>query len=314
MKNFINLLPLLSCMIMAFILSACKEDNIEQSVDLTIPDDTNQEDPSNSDEPSSNNYVLLSATEKSVNLNITTLELSNPIYEIDKWSGKTVLKSYDKYGESSYYSFIYELPDNVTCYCPSLYDIECTLNSRHLISETKIGRESYIYEYDSRNRPITITSQYGTSAQSKQTVSLTYDNTFNIISKKMTDYKGEILDEISVEYTAIPAKTIPLQCLDVTVGNIFDHFHKWPFTETGLYGNVIPLYLIQRIIYSNGREIEFDYTLDNKGYVIEMIKKVYGASSTSISIWNFEWKSVSTPSYTNWLFSDITSPYYRYLQ
>ena len=65
---------------------------------------------------------------------------------------------------------------------------------------------------------------------------------------------------------------------------------------------------------NSGAEIEFDYTLDRNGYVTRMVKKNYGASKTYISTWNFEWKEVSTPSYTNWLFSDVTSPYYRYLQ
>lgn len=310
MRKSIYSMLLFPCMAIAFSFSACGEEHIEQSMGITIPTGTDQdENSSDSDESSSNNYVLLSATEIS-SVNVALDEFSNPIYEV--YRGRSVLKSYDRYDEASYCTFTYSLPYNVAMHCPSLYDVECTVNEKGLISEAAIGRELHIYEYDSRNRPVMITVQYGSLVV--QFVELAYDDKFNIIGYKKTDDEGKIIDEAEIEYTTIPSKAIPLQCLDVSVGDIFGCFYEWPFIEMGLYGNVIPLYLIQRIVYTDGAEIEFDYTLDRNGYVTRMVKKNYGASKTYISTWNFEWKEVSTPSYTNWLFSDVTSPYYRYLQ
>lgn len=63
----------------------------------------------------------------------------------------------------------------------------------------------------------------------------------------------------------------------------------------------------------SGFEFEYDYTLDKNGYVETMTQIRYDASETFFSTYTFEWTPVSTPSYTNWLFSDIGSPYYRYL-
>lgn len=72
------------------------------------------------------------------------------------------------------------------------------------------------------------------------------------------------------------------------------------------------MYLVDKISY-NDTEIVYDYTLDKNGYVIKMVETKYLVSGTYINTYTFEWRAVSTLSYSNWLFSDIGSPYYRYL-
>jgi len=274
-----------------------------------IPDDNED---SESDDTSNAICVLASVVSESrlpSGTTTTTKIFESPIYEVNKWNSQTVLKSYKNEGSS--YSFVYDLPNKVFYY-PPYYDVECIL-SAGLISEVKIGGESHTFEYDNKRRLISRTLQYGSEIQVEE---FTYDGKFNMVGYKRTR-NDEILYEAEIEYTKTPAKTIPLQCLDSSFGNVFnDVFSGWSFLEMGLYGNTIPLYLIERILYkSSGEEVEkvFEYSLNRTGYVVEMVEMDYRSSGTFITTYTFDWEAVSVPTYTNWLFSDIASPYYRYL-
>lgn len=274
-----------------------------------IPDDNED---SESDDTSNAICVLASVVSESrlpSGTTTTTKIFESPIYEVNKWNSQTVLKSYENEGSS--YSFVYDLPNKVFYY-PPYYDVECIL-SAGLISEVKIGGESHTFEYDNKRRLISRTLQYGSEIQVEE---FTYDGKFNMVGYKRTR-NDEILYEAEIEYTKTPAKTIPLQCLDSSFGNVFnDVFSGWSFLEMGLYGNTIPLYLIERILYkSSGEEVEkvFEYSLNRTGYVVEMVEMDYRSSGTFITTYTFDWEAVSVPTYTNWLFLDIASPYYRYL-
>lgn len=296
-------------------LVACDtEENNENEVENEwneneIPDDNED---SESDDTSNAICVLASVVSESrlpSGTTTTTKIFESPIYEVNKWNSQTVLKSYKNEGSS--YSFVYDLPNKVFYY-PPYYDVECIL-SAGLISEVKIGGESHTFEYDNKRRLISRTLQYGSEIQVEE---FTYDGKFNMVGYKRTR-NDEILYEAEIEYTKTPAKTIPLQCLDSSFGNVFnDVFSGWSFLEMGLYGNTIPLYLIERILYkSSGEEVEkvFEYSLNRTGYVVEMVEMDYRSSGTFITTYTFDWEAVSVPTYTNWLFSDIASPYYRYL-
>lgn len=308
--------------------SSCGSDG-EDQVDTQPPygqggtgtdTDGSQDSEGNDDEgdagvvPTTANYVLAAAIEKTrypSGSTVTSNRFSTPVYEINEWSGRTVLKSYGTYSESRTFEFVYDLPDGVMRRW-SLYDSEYTLENS-LISEGRLETgERETYEYDSRNRLVSVTVRFGSH---EEITRFTYDDKYNITGYEIYG-DGELTSKGEVEYTSVPAKTFPLQCLN---GNLFGVFDNCAFLESGLYGNTMPLYLIRKVtktsFIGSGEisETEYEYTLDDNGYVSAMTGRWYSNSGTYIYEWNFEWQRVSTPSYTNWLFSDIGSPYYRYL-
>lgn len=317
MEKFLERISLCGCVLALVIaLSSCGEDEPNESDDLfepEIPENNQENDNTQSEESMSGNYVLYSAVEKTIYASggaITMQQFCNPEYEVNPWSGRTVLKSYDKYNDCPYCTFTYNLPNSV-CFESSTNKMNCTLNIKGLISTAETHWESYDFEYDAKNRLTSATIKVASEIHEKK---YSYDNLYNIIGYKRI-LNGEVINETKVEYTTILAKTIPLQLL---AGNEMWLLFEVPFMEMGLYGNSIPLYLIDRIVTksSTGEEIEtvYEYKLNSNGYVEEMTAMDYRASQTFISKWEFEWLEVSTPSYTNWLFSDITSPYYRYIK
>lgn len=296
--------------------AACgTEDNNENEVENEWNEnDTPEDDKDPENDDASDAICVLASVVKEDRLpsgtTTTTKIFDSPIYEVNKWNSRTVLKSYKSSGSS--YSFVYDLPNSVSYY-PPYYDMECTLNSGGIISEAKIGRESHTFEYDNKHRLICRTMRYGSEIQVEE---FSYDGKYNMVGYKRTR-NDEILCEAEIEYSTIPAKTIPLQCFDSSFGSVFnDVFSGWSFLEMGLYGNTIPLYLIERIVYkSSDEEVEktFEYSLNRSGYVVEMVEMDYRSSGTFITTYAFDWEAVSVSTYTNWLFSDIASPYYRYL-
>ena len=310
MEKFLERISLCGCVFALVIaLSSCGEDEPNGSDDLfepEIPENNQENDNTQSEESMSGNYVLYSAVEKTIYASggaITMQQFCNPEYEVNPWSGRTVLKSLNGY------VFTYDFPNSV-----STTEMSCTLNIAGLISSAETHWESYDFEYDAKNRLTSATIKVASEIHEKK---YSYDNLYNIIGYKRI-LNGEVINETKVEYTTILAKTIPLQLLDASARNEMWLLFKVPFMEIGLYGNSIPLYLIDRIVTktSTGEEIEtvYEYKLNSNGYVEEMTVMDYLASQTFISKWEFEWLEVSTPSYTNWLFSDITSPYYRYIK
>ena len=294
--------------------AACDtEENNENEVENEWNEnDTSEDNEDLENEDVSNANCALSSVVEETRYSSGTIRTSkifdSPVYKVNKWNNQTVLISYENSGSS--YNFEYDLPNSVS-YHPPYSDAECTLNSIGLISETKIGRESHTFEYDNKRRLIRRTMQYGSEIQIEE---FTYDGKYNIVGYKRTR-NDEVLDEAEIEYTKTPAKTIPLQCFGSA--NVFhDVFSGWSFLEMGLYGNTIPMYLVERIIHKRyGEEVEkvFEYSLNRNGYVVEMVEMDYHPSETFITTYTFDWKAVSVPTYTNWLFTDIASPYYRYL-
>lgn len=315
--NQTSILVLCMSFLMAFNLISCGENDSPN--ELEEDNSSNNQDLDESEEEvSKDNYVLHSVVETtriSTGETVVTKIFYNPVYEVNAWSGRTVLKSYDKYSESPYSQFKYALPDVVTKYNSS-FTMECSLNSASIVM-AKIGREKYTYEYDTKNRLIKITSQYGDLDHDVQIREFKYDNTFNLIGYKLS-IDDKLVEEAAIEYSAIIARTIPLQCYDLSYGNIFSYLGDADLLAMGFLGNSIPLYLVKRILFkdynaNSENEKVFEYEVNQQGYVVEMMVMDYRATQTFISTWKFEWEKVLTPSYINWLFSDITSPYYRYL-
>lgn len=272
---------------------------------------------SNTEESSSKNYVLLSVTEKIRNpsgMTSMSIYFSNPIYNVESWTGKTVLESYDWLDGARHYNYAFFVSDNsITCsHGTEKHDtFEYILNSDKRIVKAECGAELYSYSYDSRNRLTTIKSSFAGSAS--QVEELSYDDKYNLIGYKRKDENEEIFEFATIEYTTYPTKSMPWEYYDVLSDICIDSY----LLEQGFFGNTIPMYLVKRIVLNSlGAESEkiYEYTLDKNGYVIEMIEMDYRTDMTFITTWNFEWKEVSVPSYSNWLFSDVGSPYYRYLQ
>ncbi len=283
----------------------------ETDVSLNPNDPNYPNDPDNPDNPNSptsGNYVLASIKETERFPNGTTLNkliFSNPIYNVV--SDYNVITSYKNFTGDIKYNYL--SGNSMTCdpHWNSFYS--CSL-TRGLISEIVINQlEKETFEYDSKYRLISVTTQEGADTYSE---TFSYDG-YNVIGSKYSK-NNVFVSETKIEYTTIPAKTIPLQFFDDPMlhGMVFFHEPYWVFMEKGAFGNSIPMYLIHRITYGD-YEIIYDYTLNKNGYVVKMETKRYQAGGSYFSTYSIEWQEVGVPSYTNWLFSDIGSPYYRYL-
>lgn len=235
---------------------------------------------------------------------------SNPIYSVDGWFAKTVLKSYNS--NIGNYSYSYSFPNSFSGKTPNS-EISCTYdNYRSHITKVTIGRENMNFEYDNKNRLTSVTVYYGSSLEA--TDKYTYDDKYNVIRFQRIN-GSNILIDTKFEYTQISAKGIPLQCFSSATSSLGVLFNQnlFPFLEIGAFGNSIPMYLISKVVESDGTERLFDYVTDN-GWVVNMTEKVYMTSGTYIYSYDISWDAKSRASYTNWLFSDEGSPYYRYLK
>lgn len=317
MKSIVKYLLFASIMLpIGFTIQSCERDN-EHISDHKLPEDIK----SDSDDPNpgeaSGNYVLLSVTEKNIypsGMVLTNKNFSNPFYKVESYTGRTVLESYDMFDGSRHYEYTYSVRENsiVCSHGTGLYDTyEYTLNSDKRIVKAECDEELYSYSYDSRNRLISINSSYAGS--NHQIEELSYDDKYNVIGYTRKGENGETLRKAIIEYTTYPTKSMPWNYYDVLSDIRIDSY----LLEQGFFGNTIPIYLVKRIAFnSSGSESErvYEYTLDKNGYVIEMREIDFRTDMKFITTWNFEWKEVSIPSYSNWLFSDVASPYYRYLQ
>lgn len=264
------------------------------------------------------NYVLWKVNEHTrfssgVQTSITIF--SQPKYEYNNWLNYTVLTGTQRsQDDGSPMVYTYNLPNSATLHYSSLSS-DYELNNRLIIEYETTGSGSTCQYYDSKNRLVREEHLYKSDLTYYY---YTYDNSYNITGiarEKGTDR----IATLDIEYTDIPAKTIPLQNF-CSSALITDGCFRvdWPLMEAGLYGNCIPLKLIKRIksatSWGDETEFEYEYTLNKAGYVEEMIEYQYMSSGTSITTLTFEWKKLDNHSYTNWLFSDIGSPYYRDLQ
>lgn len=330
MEKLFYRLFLASVIAMSLFFTSCGDDEPDEPEIPGIsqpPDTPNHPDtPETPDQPGPTirqNKVLLSATVRersSSGWTTEQMEFHSPEYSVNRYNKYTILESYSSGDTSPYSEFSYNLPTKVRLIplgderLYRDYTLGDYLNHLLIKEYQSVGSPKHTFEYDTKRR---VKSCYVEEKNSKSTYEYTFDNTFNMIGcRRIID--GEIFYKSEISYTTIPAKTIPLQLLDVSSSDIFLLAEvDWPLMEAGFYGNSIPLYLVDSVIftYNSGEEVEFtyDYELDKDGYVTSMECRKYTNTGTSIDKWTFTWQSVTTPSYTNWLFGDEGSPYYRYL-
>ncbi len=322
-----------SVIAMSFFLTSCGDDEPDEPEmpgTSQTPDTPNRPDtpdtPETPDQPEPTgrqNKVLLSATVRERSSSGWTTEereFHSPEYSVNRYNKYTVLESYSNDDTSPYLEFSYNLPTKVrlTPLGDEVLHRDYTLGDYLdylLIKEYQsVGSPKRTFEYDTKRR---VRYSYVEEKNSKSTYEYTFDNTFNMIGCRRI-INGEVFYKSEITYTTIPAKTIPLQLLDVSGLDIFLLAEvDWPLMEAGFYGNSIPLYLVDSVIFTDHRgaeiELTYDYELDKDGYVTTMECRKYTNTGTSIYKWTFTWQTVTTPSYTNWLFGDEGSPYYRYL-
>lgn len=236
-----------------------------------------------------------------------TDELSNFNYETEPYSQKTVLTSY----KDNRYK--YSLPEEViNSSGSSNTEYQFAAIGRTRIASYKSGWTVGKYDYDSAGRLITIT-ETEFSDIAKRTY--TYDNTYNIIRYERT-FNGRRTDAATIHYTSIKAKCAPLQILtEKSVFSLTSYTEPWAFFDAGLFENSLPLYLIDKIVHDNGTEFQYKYTTNQEGYVTQMEEYKYLTDGVYISTYDIVWEPVNNGSvtYSYWLYKDIGSPYYRYL-
>lgn len=311
LKRFLSVAALLFMgLTLSCTLTACGDDDPPASDDKPItpvtpdtPDDPEPEEPSSK-------YMVISSIIDTDNLSGVPLEkFASPKYGVASWLGKTVLEGYDTY------TFKYNFPKTATMKCDYEYGsddiIDYTLATDHVTSFTGINSGDGELVYDSKMRLTTVKVALGSL---RWEYSYKYDNTFNIIESKAT-HQGEVLkyNSAKINYTTIPAKCAPLQWL-VSPTSVMDVTKPWAFFEAGLFGNTMPLYLIDSVIFDDGTEVEYSYITNRDGYVTQMREDKYMPNYHYIHTYDITWESVSTPTYSNWLFNDESSPYSRYLK
>lgn len=303
------MMALMLSMSFSSILLSCGDDDDEQSPQGN--NISNNKDGTDTVKTDKSGYYIIKTINKETRYPSGSIynstEVETPVYTVNSWLGKTVMTSYN--GTSGKYEFTYSFPNNITCTRPYTKDKFVYSLDNGLVKKMDVGRESTTYEYDSRNRLTSATYQYGDAIET-MTDTYTYDG-YNMVEYKRTR-DNDTLFYTKIEYTQIPAKTIPFQFFCDGLSGLFSIF-DWTVMETGAFGNSIPVYLIKKIIDGETERV-YEYEFDKNNNVIEMKETRYDVSSTFISTFQIEWEAVSRPSYTNWLFSDQGSPYYRYIK
>lgn len=229
--------------------------------------------------------------------------LSNPVYETAQWLGKTVLTSYESYSD---WSYTYDFPNkavmksgSAVCTYKLDYDYATDFTSRD---------EDGTFQYDNKGRMTVATISYGSQTSEDR---YTYDRAYNVVRyERVTNGHSGLGCDIS--YTDINAKCAPLQWL-VGSGDWSSVLRPWAFYEAGIFRNSLPSKLVDAISQDDGVEIEYDYRLNDNGYVTRMVEHKFMSSGTYITTYDIKWRKTSIPSFSNWLFNDEGSPYYRIL-
>lgn len=309
LKRFLSVAALLFMgLTLSCALTACGDDDPPASDDKpsnpVTPDTPDDPEP----EAPSSKYMIISSIIETDNLSGVPREIfANPKYNIAPWLRKTVLEGYDTY------TFKYNFPRTATMKCDYEYGsddiIDYTLATDHVTSFTGINSGDGELVYDSKMRLITVKIALGSK---RWEYSYMYDNTFNITEYKAT-HQGDVIESAKINYTSIPAKCAPLQWMFSTP-YLMPDTQPWAFFEAGLFGNTMPLYLIDSVTFGDGTEVEYSYITNHDGYVTQMREDKYMPNYHYITTYDITWESVSTPTYSNWLFNDESSPYSRYLK
>lgn len=195
------------------------------------------------------------------------------------WCERPVLESFE-YGDGEDVlkcRFVYALPSYVYLYAGDDC-IKMSLNKDGYIKDIKLDKcDTFAFEYDSKGRLVEQIDIYrdGDSAPSYQTWTYSYDSSSNLVAY------NDCGCEYNIEYTSIPAKTIPLQYWSNTLQCVMFWF-EMPLLEAGLLGTAVPQCLVKRIfgVDEDGySEIVYSYKVNANGYVKEM--KAIWSSETS---------------------------------
>lgn len=318
MKKFIfSLLPIFMVAALCMCLTSCgggdDDPNLSDPPVVTGNENQNGEQTTGS---TSNYYVVQSIIEESrLPSGTTTVSTiySDPVYEQSATDGRPRIKSYND--RSDKITFTYSANGILESSTNSLIrDLNYTLETGFSLNTGRISKYVYEYgdgeihtcEYDSKNRLIKEKITFGSEVTND---TYTYDDAYNMIGYQRT--RGtSTLQKKTIEYTTIRAKHIPLR------DGVKDGLDHWGvLDDIGAFGHSVPMYLIKRVINALSGEVEkdYDYILDNNGYVTKIVEYNYGSTGTSINTYIVKWTPSNTkPSYASWLLNDIGSPYTRY--
>lgn len=186
------------------------------------------------------------------------------------WCERPVLESFE-YGDGEDVMkcrFVYALPSYVYLYAGDDC-IKMSLNKDGYIKDIELDKyDTFAFEYDSKGRLVEQTDIYrdGDAAPSYQTWTYSYDSSSNLVAY------NDCGCEYNIEYTSIPAKTIPLQYWSNNLQGVMFWF-EMPLLEAGLLGTAVPQCLVKRIsgVDEDGsEEIVYSYKVNANGYVKEM--------------------------------------------
>ena len=186
------------------------------------------------------------------------------------WCERPVLESFE-YGDGEDVlkcRFVYALPSYVYLYAGD-HCIKMSLNKDGYIKDIELDKyDTFAFEYDSKGRLVEQTDIYrdGDAAPSYQTWTYSYDSSSNLVAYNVDGC------EYNIEYTSIPAKTIPLQYWSNNLQGVMFWF-EMPLLEAGLLGTAVPQCLVKRIsgVDEDGsEEIVYSYKVNANGYVKEM--------------------------------------------
>lgn len=186
------------------------------------------------------------------------------------WCERPVLESFE-YGDGEDVlkcRFVYALPSYVYLYAGDDC-IKMSLNKDGYIKDIEFDKyDTFAFEYDSKGRLVEQTDIYrdGDAAPSYQTWTYSYDSSSNLVAY------NDCGCEHNIEYTSIPAKTIPLQYWSNNLQDVMFWF-EMPLLEAGLLGTAVPQCLVKRIsgVDEDGsEEIVYSYKVNANGYVKEM--------------------------------------------
>lgn len=315
MEKLLKFLMLLFISTLSLTFTSCGDDN-PTTVIPQEPVEPDDQKPASTAHP---NKILLNIVESYSYSQGTTYEMNvyhTNKYEVNNWSKRTVITSFTLSGDDPW-EYYYNLPYSIS-FSYWGFNNKLTLSDQYVFVEKQEGtagsEPSYYYTYDSKARLVERTMSVGSR------IVYDYDDNYNII--KISKYRdGKLEQECKITYNDKISKTIPLQCYATGMNNFnLPGEYNVNLYEAGFYGVSIPINLMSRVIVDSyigdcqRTEYEYKYTFDSDGYVETMTEYRYDNIETFISKYKFTWEPVSVSTYTNWLFNDVRSPYYRLLQ
>ena len=171
----------------------------------------------------------------------------NASYISVDWCERPVLESFEyvEGGEDLLKCrLVYALPSYVYLYAGDEC-IKMSLNKDGYVKDIELDKyDTFVFEYDSNGRLVEQTDIYrdGDAAPSYQTWTYSYDSSSNLVAY------NDCGCEYNIEYTSIPAKTIPLQYWSNNLQDVMFWF-EMPLLEAGLLGNIldIPIFIQRHV-------------------------------------------------------------------